>query len=110
MRILPSSARTPAAMRLLMATLLKTRQDLGCFAAPDEVHADTVAHLALQLGLLVPLMEPEEARRTKSLYLIPVETPVTERPPDRTVRAAFPHKMWHVTFYGSCQLLVIGFW
>ena len=54
--------------RLLMATLLKTRQDLGCFAAPDEVHADTVAHLALQLGLLVPLMEPEEARRTKSLY------------------------------------------
>ena len=25
--------------RMLLATLLKTRQDLGCFAAPDEVHA-----------------------------------------------------------------------
>lgn len=54
--------------RLLMATLLKTRQDLGCFAAPDEVHADTVARLALQLGLPAPLAESKEARRTKSLY------------------------------------------
>ena len=54
--------------QLLLATLLKTRQDLGCFAAPDEVHADTVAHLALQLGLLAPLAQSEEARRTKSLY------------------------------------------
>ena len=37
--------------RLMLATLLKARQDLGYFPALDEVHADTVAHLALQLGL-----------------------------------------------------------
>ena len=27
--------------RMLLATLLKTRQDLGYFATPDEIHADT---------------------------------------------------------------------
>jgi TnpA family transposase len=54
--------------RLLLATLLKTRQDLGCFAAPDEVHTDTIAHLALQLGLSARLAASEAARRTKSLY------------------------------------------
>lgn len=40
--------------RLLLATLLKTRQDLGCFVTPEEVHTDTVGHLASQLGLGVP--------------------------------------------------------
>ncbi len=40
--------------RLMLATLLKTRQDLGCFIAPDEAHPDTVAHLASQLGLPAP--------------------------------------------------------
>src|SRR3954453_8529531 len=62
-----ASARGDAG-RLLMATLLKTRQNLGCFAAPDEVHTDTVAHLAAQLGLPVPLAQAQETRRTKSLY------------------------------------------
>ena len=38
----------------MLATLLKARQDLGCFPTPDEVHADTVAHLAAQLGLADP--------------------------------------------------------
>ena len=52
----------------MLATLLKTRQDLGCFTMPDEAHPDTVAHLASQLGLPAPPAWPDEARRTKSLY------------------------------------------
>ena len=31
--------------RLTLATLLKTRQDLGCFTMPEEAHPDTVAHV-----------------------------------------------------------------
>ena len=54
--------------RLTLATLLKTRQDLGCFVTPEEVHPDTVVHLAAQLGSAVPPTWPDEARRTKSLY------------------------------------------
>jgi len=54
--------------RLMLATLLKTRQELGCFATPEEAHPDTVAHLAAQLGLAAPPAWPDEARRTKSLY------------------------------------------
>ncbi|MBV9748429.1 MAG: Tn3 family transposase, partial [Acetobacteraceae bacterium] len=53
--------------RLLLAMLLKARQDLGLFPAPGEVHAGTVAHLAVQLGTATPAM-PDWARRTKSLY------------------------------------------
>ncbi len=40
-----ASARTDPG-RLLLATLLKTRRDLGYFPAPNAVHAGTVAHLA----------------------------------------------------------------
>ena len=36
--------------RLVLAMLLKTRPDLGCFPALEEVHAGTVAHLASKLG------------------------------------------------------------
>jgi len=54
--------------RLVLATLLKTRQDLGCFTMPDEAHPATVAHLASQLGLRGPPGWPDDARRTKSLY------------------------------------------
>jgi TnpA family transposase len=54
--------------RLMLATLLKTRQDLGYFAMPEEAHPDTVAHLAAQLGLAAPSAWSDEARRTKSLY------------------------------------------
>lgn len=53
--------------RLLLAALLKARQDLGLFPALDELHAGTVAHLAAQLGTAVPAA-PAWARRTKSLY------------------------------------------
>ena len=36
--------------RLMLAVLLKARQDLGMFPTPDELHAGTVAHLAARLG------------------------------------------------------------
>lgn len=54
--------------RLVLATLLATRRDLGCFPAPDEIHAGTVAHLESQIGVAVPPAWPDAARRTKSLY------------------------------------------
>ena len=54
--------------RLQLATVLKTRQDLGYFPALDEAHADTVAHLASQIGLSCPPAWPSEDRRTKTLY------------------------------------------
>ena len=53
--------------RLTLATLLKTRQDLGCLPALDGVHPDTVAYLASQLGMTTPV-RLDEAYRTKSLY------------------------------------------
>ncbi len=54
--------------RLLLAVLLKTRRDLGCFPAPGKVHAGTVAHLAVQLGTAAPQAWPDRVRRTKSFY------------------------------------------
>ena len=54
--------------RLILAALLKTRQDLGCFLALDEVPPAIVSHLAAQLGGGMPQAWPDEARRTKSLY------------------------------------------
>jgi hypothetical protein len=53
--------------RVVLAALLKARQELGYFPAADEVHADTAAHLASQLGLAT-LVWPDAARKTKSLY------------------------------------------
>ncbi len=53
--------------RLLLAVLLKARQDLGLFPATDELHAGTVAHLAAQLDIAPPAGS-DWARRTKSLY------------------------------------------
>ena len=61
-----ASARGDAG-RLMLATLLKARQDLGCFPAPDELHADTVTYLAAQLGLTAP-MRLDQVDTTKSLY------------------------------------------
>ena len=59
-----ATARTDAG-RLTLATLLKARQDLGCFPAPLEVHIDTVAHLASQLALAaVPPVLSETSRKT----------------------------------------------
>jgi hypothetical protein len=54
--------------RMLLATLLKTRQDLGYFVAPGEVHADAAAYLASQMDLAVPPTPPDEPRQTKTLY------------------------------------------
>ena len=53
--------------RLLLAALLKVRQDLGLFPPTAELHLGTVAHLALQLGTTPP-PAPDWVRRTKSLY------------------------------------------
>lgn len=52
----------------MLAVLLKVRRDLGCFPAPDAVHAGIVAHLAAQLGLTASQAWADEVRRTKSLY------------------------------------------
>jgi len=62
-----ASARTGPG-RLLLATLLKTRRDLGYFPAPNAVHAGTVAHLAAQLGVVEAETWPDEVRLTKSIY------------------------------------------
>jgi hypothetical protein len=62
-----ASARGDAG-RMLLAILLKTRQDLGYFAAPDEVHADTAAYLESQMGLAIPPVSSDEEPRTKTLY------------------------------------------
>ena len=53
--------------RLMLATLLKARQDLGYFPAADEIHADTTGHLAQQLGLTASV-SPAVTHKTKSLY------------------------------------------
>ena len=54
--------------RMLLATLLKTRQDLGYLATPDEIHLDTVSYLRSQMDLGIPPGSPDEERRTKTLY------------------------------------------
>ena len=52
---------------LVLAMLLKTRQDFGCFPALGEMHLDTVAHLASQLGSR-PTAWPGETFGSTSLY------------------------------------------
>src|SRR5258708_4138757 len=52
---------------LVLAMLVKTRQDFGCFPALGEMHLDTVAHLASQLGLRTSAW-PGEAHGSTSLY------------------------------------------
>jgi hypothetical protein len=47
--------------------LLKTRQDFGCFPALGEMHLDTVAHLASQLGSRSPTW-PGNSHGSTSLY------------------------------------------
>jgi TnpA family transposase len=59
-----SNARGDAG-RLTLATLLKVRQDLGCFPAPLDMHINTVAHLASQLAIIeLPSLLDETRRRT----------------------------------------------
>ena len=54
--------------RLVWATLLKARRDLGCFPALEAVNSGILTHLAVQLGLAVVRSSFDELRRTKSLY------------------------------------------
>jgi hypothetical protein len=53
---------------LTLATLLKGRQDLGCFPAPIDMHGNTVRHLASQLGLADPFALITEEAGAKTLY------------------------------------------
>src|SRR5260370_1841416 len=74
--------------RLVLAVLLKARQDLGCFPALEEVHVDTVAHLASQLAtqeISIASIVPESAPGSRSLH--PFQPPVTASlspPPNAT--------------------------
>ena len=54
--------------RLLLAVLLKTRQDLGCFPVPSEVHAGIVAHVAARLGLAAPHLQSADVHWPSKLY------------------------------------------
>ena len=60
------SARGEAG-RVMLATLLKARQNLGRFPTLDEVHTDTVTHMASQLGLTTPI-RLDQVDTTKSFY------------------------------------------
>ena len=53
--------------RVMLATLLKARQDLGRFPTLDEVHTDTVTYMASQLGLTTPI-RLDQVDTTKSFY------------------------------------------
>jgi TnpA family transposase len=53
--------------RVMLATLLKARQDLGRFPTLDEVHTDTVTYMASQLGLTTPVWL-DQVDTTKSFY------------------------------------------
>lgn len=57
-----------ASGRLTLAVLLKTRQALGFFPAPDDLHSDTIAHLAAQLGFVDPPIRVVEDVGEKTLY------------------------------------------
>lgn len=54
--------------RLTLATILKTRLDLGVFPALEAVDAGIVTHLAKQLGLMVPPPLLLEDSGKKTLY------------------------------------------
>jgi hypothetical protein len=57
--------------RLVLAMLLKARQNLGYFPALEEVHVDTVAHLASQLGrqeISIASVVLDSAPGSRSLY------------------------------------------
>jgi TnpA family transposase len=60
------SARGEAG-RVMLATLLKARQNLGRFPPLDEVHTDTVTYMASQLGLTTSI-RLDEVDTTKSFY------------------------------------------
>ncbi|MGO7564735.1 DUF4158 domain-containing protein [Rhizobium johnstonii] len=57
-----------ASGRLTLAVLLKARQELGFFPAPADLHGETIAHLASQLGLADPPVSVVEDADDKTLY------------------------------------------
>jgi hypothetical protein len=63
-----SSKARGASGRLTLAALLKARQDLGFFPAPADLHGETIAYLASQLGLADPQAGLVEAAGDKTLY------------------------------------------
>ena len=54
--------------RLLLAVLLKSRRDFGCFPGLGEVHAGIVVHVASQLGLETLHPPTDDVRRSSKLY------------------------------------------
>jgi hypothetical protein len=54
--------------RLMLAALLKTRQNLGYFPALNDVHADVETHLVSQLKVAVPPPRRSDESATKTLY------------------------------------------
>src|SRR5215211_5618726 len=54
--------------RLLLAVLLKSRRDFGCFPGLGEVHAGIVMHVASQLGLETLHPPTDAMRRSSKLY------------------------------------------
>jgi hypothetical protein len=54
--------------RLVLAVLLKARQDFGYFPVPGEVHTSIVAHVAARLGLTAPQPPTAEVRWSSKLY------------------------------------------
>jgi TnpA family transposase len=54
--------------RLMLAALLKTRQNLGYFPALNDVHADIETHLVSQLKVAVPPPRRSDESATKTLY------------------------------------------
>jgi len=54
--------------RLLLAVLLKARQDFGYFPVPSEVHAGIVAHVAARIGLAAPHPSTADVRWSSKLY------------------------------------------
>jgi hypothetical protein len=54
--------------RLVLAMLLKARQNLGYFPALEEVQVDTATHLASQLGTQEISIASESALGSRSLY------------------------------------------
>ena|ERR1700712_4828003 len=53
---------------MLLAVLLKARQDFGFFPVPGEVHASIVAHVAARRGLTGPHPPTAEVRWSSKLY------------------------------------------
>ncbi len=62
-----ATARSDAG-RLTLVILLKVRHDIGCFPTLSDVHADTVAHLALQLNLTSVTSLLDVTRRKSTLH------------------------------------------